>query len=265
MTLTLIIKTFRDHWRSLTGWASVLIFMSCIQLYVYPTIVKTGEGMNQFLDAFPETLKEIFRIQDYTSGPGFLSTELFSMMVPLVLIAVGATWGSSATAEEEEKGTADLLFTLPVTRFRITLGKIVATIIACFLLGVITFINIFVGAPLVDMDLSTTNLLAICFSNFLLGVFFSSVGLIFGVLTGKKSVGLGITTAFAIVSFLFYSLAPLVDTFDYLTPMNPIEWCLGGNQLFDGADYLGYAKLAGTSIIFYSIGIILFNRKDIRS
>lgn len=265
MILALVIKTFRDRWRSLIGWLAVIIFMSCIQLYVYPTIVKTGEGMNQFLDAFPDTLKEIFRMQDYTSGPGFLSTELFSMMVPLVAIAVGATWGSSATAEEEEHGTADLLFTLPVTRTRITIGKIIATVIACFILGVITFINIFVGAPIVDLDVSTANLLAICFSNILLGIFFSSVGLIFGVFTGKKSVGLGFTTAVAILAFLFYSLAPLVDTFDYLTPINPIEWCLGGNQLFDGADYLGYAKLMGTSIIFYILGIIRFNRKDIRS
>lgn len=265
MITTLVIKTFRDHWRSLSGWAAVIMFMTSIQLYVYPTIVKTGEGMNQFLDAFPETLKEIFRMQDYTSGPGYLSTELFSIMVPLVLIAVGATWGSSATAEEEERGTADLLFTLPVSRIKITIGKIIATVIACLILAIITFINIYVGAPLVDMQVDTSNLSAICFSNFLLGVFFSSIGLMFGVLTGKKSVGLGVTTAIGILAFLFYSLAPLVDTFDYLTPINPIEWCLGGNQLFDGADYLGYAKLAISSFIIYTVSTFLFNRKDIRS
>ena len=265
MIFVLITKTFRDRWRSLTGWAAVIIFMSCVQLYVYPTIVKTGEGINQFLDAFPDTLKEIFRMQDYTSGPGFLSTELFSMMVPLVVIAVGATWGSSTTAEEEERGTADLLFTLPVSRIKITSGKILATVIACLLLGVITFVNIFVGAPWVDLEVGTTNLLAICFSNVLLGIFFSSIGMIFGVLTGKKSVGLGITTAVAILAFLFYSLAPLVDTFEYLTPFNPIEWCLGGNQLFDGADYLGYTKLGGSSLIIYVVAVVLFNRKDIRS
>lgn len=265
MIITLVRKTFRDHWRSLLGWAGVIVFMSCVQLYVYPTIVETGEGMNQFLDAFPDTLKEIFRMQDYTSGPGFLSTELFSMLVPLVMIAVGSTWGSSATAEEEERGTADLLFTLPVTRTKITGGKILATITACLLLAVVTFINIFVGSPLVDLEVSTKNLIAICFSGFLLGVFFSSVGLIFGVITGKKSVGLGVTTAIAILAFLFYSLAPLVDTFDYLTPINPIEWCLGGNQLFDGPDYFGYFKLSFSSTILFTVATFLFNRKDIRS
>ena len=265
MNYSLIAKTFRDHWKSLLAWGSVIVFMSTIELYVYPTIAKTGDGMNQLLESFPDAIKEIFRMQDYTSGAGFLSTELFSLMIPLVLIAVGATWGSSATAQDEEDGTADLLFSLPVSRSKVMLSKIIATVSACLLLAIIAFVNIAIGAPLVNMEIDTAHLAATCFSMFLLGIFFSSVGFLIGSLTGKKGVSLGISSGLGILAFLFYSLAPLVNTFDYITPINPIQWSLGGNQLFEGADLIGYLKLAFAALLLYLLAIFTFNRKDIKN
>lgn len=265
MITALTSKTFRDHWKSLTAWAGVIVFMTCVQLYVYPTIAKTEEGVNQLLESFPESLREVFRMQDYGSGAGFLSAELFSMMIPLVVIAVGATWGASGTAQEEEAGTADLLFSLPLSRQKVLVSKMIATVFACFTIAAIVFINIVIGAPMVDMVIDKSHLFAACCSMFLLGTFFSGFGFVVGALTGKKGVALGIAAGIGILTFLFYSLSPLVDTFDYLSPINPIQWSIGGNQLFDGADYVGQAKLAISSLVLYILTIISFNRKDIRS
>ena len=65
------------------------------------------------LDAWPDALKEAFGLDAYTTGPGFLNTELFSMMFPIVLIAVALGAAAAATAGEEERGTADLLLAAP--------------------------------------------------------------------------------------------------------------------------------------------------------
>lgn len=265
MIIALAAKTFRDHLKSLTAWISVIVFMTCVQLYVFPTIAKTEEGINQLLESFPESLREVFRMQDYGTGAGFLSTELFSLMIPLVVIAVGSTWGASGTAQEEENGTADLLFSLPLSRQKVLVSKMIATVLACFAVAAIAFINILIGAPMVDMVVDNSHVFAACCSMFLLGTFFSGVGFLVGALTGKKGVALGISAGIGILTFLFYSLAPLVDTFDFLSPVNPIQWSIGGNQLFDGADYVGQAKLAATSLGLYILAITTFNKKDIRS
>ncbi len=148
---------------------------------------------------------------------------------------------------------------------KVILSKIIATVAACIFLGVIAFVNILLGAPLVNMELDTSHLLAARVSMVLLGLFFSGVGFLVGSLTGKKGVSLGISSGLGILAFLFYSLAPLVDTFDFITPINPIQWSLGGNQLFNGADFAGYAKLASATIILYFLAIFTFNRKDIRN
>ncbi|NDG09892.1 MAG: hypothetical protein EB112_04265, partial [Actinobacteria bacterium] len=126
--IALYVKTWRDHWRTLLAWSLTLIALISIQMSIYPSISENKEALQGFLESYPEAIRKIFRMQDYTSGPGFLSTELYSMMIPLVLIAVGGTWGAAATAEEEDEGTADLLLTLPISRSRILISKMFAAI-----------------------------------------------------------------------------------------------------------------------------------------
>ena len=123
MLLPLLLKTWRDRWRGLVAWTTGLVLITAVELYVYPSIRDSGEGMEALIEGFPDAMQEIFRMSDYTSGAGFLNVEMFSIIVPLVFIAVGATWGAGGTADEEEKGTADLLLTLPVSRAAIVVTK----------------------------------------------------------------------------------------------------------------------------------------------
>ena len=58
--------------------------------------------------------------------PGYLGTELFSLIVPLLLIIAAVATGARAIAGEEERGTLDLLMSLPVTRRRVTAEKLAA-------------------------------------------------------------------------------------------------------------------------------------------
>lgn len=265
MMISLILKTWRDHWKSLLSWAGVIVAMTSIQLSVYPSIVKTGDAAKQFIDAYPEAFKKIFRMEDYTSGPGFLSTELFSLMLPLVLIAVGATWGASATAEEEEKGTADLLLTLPISRLKVLASKMIATFSVLIFLGVVIYVNLYIGAEMVDLTVNFNYILAAILSSIALGLFFSGLGFLIGSITGKKGVSLGSASAIGLLSFVFYSLAPLVDNFDFLNPINPFEWAIGGNILFDGPDWNGFSKLMLGSFVLYITAALIFKKKDIHT
>lgn len=79
-TVTIMVATLRQRWRTSLWWTVGLVAMTAIQLYVYPSIQKTASAMDQFVAAFPPEIIAIFRIEDYTSPEGFLSTELFSMI-----------------------------------------------------------------------------------------------------------------------------------------------------------------------------------------
>ncbi|HEY3293777.1 MAG TPA: ABC transporter permease subunit [Candidatus Nanopelagicaceae bacterium] len=263
--MVLLLKTARDHWRSYLIWTLGLVAMVGIQLSVYPTIRSSAAGLATFLDNYPEALKQIFRMEDYTSGAGFLSTELFSMMLPLIFISIGASWGANATAQEEERRTADILLTLPISRERILGIKITTAILAQVLLAVVTVLSLVIGIRFVDLSLGTSKIIAGALTGTLLGILFNSVATFMGAAWGKRSVALGGAIGLAIAGFLFFSLAPLVDTFERITPINPFQWTLGSRPLYDGID-VGYTAFSLVfSLVLYVASLFVFRRRDIQA
>jgi len=263
--MVLLLKTARDHWRGYLIWTLGLVAMVVIQLSVYPTIRKSAAGLASFLDNYPEALRQIFRMEDYTSGPGYLSTELFSMMLPLIFISIGASWGSNASAQEEERRTADILLTLPISRIRILGTKIITAVLAQVLLAVVLVVTLVIGIRFVDLPLATSKIIAGALTGALLGILFNSVATFMGAAWGKKSIALGGAIGLAIAGFLFYSLAPLVNTFERITPINPFQWTLGSRPLFEGID-LGYTVLSLlVSSALYFAALFVFKRRDIQA
>ena len=263
--ITIFLKTYRDHWRALIAWALTLVGLVSLEMAIYPTLAKNGAAFQQFLDAYPDAIKKIFRMQDYISGPGFLSTELYSMMIPLVLIAVGATWGASATAQEEDKGTADTLFTLPLARWKIVLAKMTAAITALILLAFVAMVNILALRGAVDMSIDSSALVAGTLSSIGIGLVFSSLAFFVGSLTSHKGIALGAATGVSLIFFVLYSVAGLVDSIDWSQPINPMNWGLGHSPLFNGVNFVDLVKLYGVSLALLAGAIVIFERKDIHS
>ncbi len=263
--MVLVLKTAKDHWKASFFWTIGLIAMVIIQLSVYPTVRSSAAGLASFLDAYPKALREIFRMEDYTSGPGYLSTELFSMMLPLIFISIGASWGSNATAQEEERRTADILLTLPISRVRILTTKIATAVLAQLVLAIVLVITLAIGIRFVDLPLATVKIIAGALTGVLLGILFNAIATLVGAAWGKKSVALGGAIGLAIAGFLFYSLAPLVNTFDKITPINPFQWTLGSRPLYDGFDW-GYTAFALLlSAVLYVASLLVFKRRDIQA
>jgi ABC-2 type transport system permease protein len=265
MNFAIVTKTLRDHWRSSLAWSLGLLGMISLQLYIYPSVVTSSDAMKQYIDAFPEALKTIFRMEDYFSGAGFLGTELFSLMIPLIFISVAAARGSSAIAGEVEAGTADILFTLPLSRARILMSKLAAMVIELLTLSALTVLSITIGAELVSMEISKSALVTATAASVLMALGYGAIALFAGSLTGKRGVATGLTITVAIAALLFYSLAPIVDTFDYLTPFNPMDWAINGNPLSDGVSAISFAKLSALFLGFSALAIYLFRECDIKA
>jgi ABC-2 type transport system permease protein len=256
-------KTLRDHWRGYLGWNVGLISLVSILLSVYPTVRSSAGAMSSFLANYPEAMLKIFRISDYASGPGYLSSELLSFMGPLIFIAIGISWGASASAQEEENRTADLLLTLPISRSKILLTKIAAAAFAQVVLGFVLYLSLVVGARLVHLSIGSAKLVAASVACSLLGIMFNAVATILGSAWGKKSIALGGAIALALAGFLLYSMAPLVGTFDRVKTFNPFQWTLGSEPLTRGFNSGGITVTVLIVIGIYAGSLSLFRQRDI--
>ena len=265
MKLPLFWKSLKDQRKSVSWWIFGLLVLFTVQLWVYPTIKKSAADLQKFLDLYPDALKKIFRMQDYTSGPGYLSTELFSLMLPIIVISIGCAAGARAGAQEEEDGTADILLALPVSRLSILATKVLANLFVLVVVGIIMFSALAIGAPIVDLKMGSLHLSAGVLSCTLLGITFTSLTTMTSALSGRRGMALGVGVASAVAFYVLFSLASLVKTFEHLLPVNPFQWTIGNAPLFNGFDWWGILKLATASLVFFAISAWGFNRRDIRA
>ncbi len=259
----LLRKTFRDHLRGILGWIGGILALIVLQLSVYPTVRDTTSRITDFTDAFPEAFKKIFRMDEYGTAVGYLSTELFSATLPLIFIAVGVTWGARVATDEIEAGTADILLSLPISRRRFLLTRMMAQVCVLLVLAAVLAIALVAGTPMVDMSVAVGRIITASWSMALTGMVFGSVGVLIGALSGRRSMALGIALTASIASFVVYSLAPLVDAMEDLNHFNPMQWTVGAESLRRGFD-AGYsiAALAFAGVLM-ACAVAAFDRRDI--
>ena len=258
-------RVIGERWKGLAGWTFGLVSLVALQVSVYPTIRDSRKGWSDLTEEFPEALRKIIRMEDYTSPTGYLSMELFSFMIPLIFIGLATSWGARAGAEEDENKTADVLFSLPLSRVSILATRATAMIVVVSATACISIVALTLGTTLVDMDVGVANIAAASVSCGLLGVVFGSTALMASCWTGRRGVGLGAGLGLAITCFVTYSLAPLVGFFDGLLPVNPYQWTIGQNPLAHGMDAVTTSVAVVVAGVFVMCGALLNNRRDIRT
>lgn len=261
----LVQKTLRDHAKPTAWWTAALLLMFVTELWAYPYVLDATTEMRNMVEAYPEALRKMFRMDDYYSGTGFLGTEMFSFMVQLVFIAIGASFGANATAGEEERGTADVLMALPITRRALLAGKMAALPIAFAGIAAAILIVLGVGMPMVDMEASLGNLAIATIASAMLGLFGAGCAYALGAVTGRRGVALGASIGVSLVSWIIYSLAPLVSAFDKVVDFTPWQWAFGNDPLNNGADLPHLALLAAVTVALYGTALWAFERRDIEA
>ena len=74
------------------GWAIGLAGVALMYAAVYPSIKASAADLNAYVEKLPDAFKSLIGGEDYTSPAGYLRSEFFSPMGPLLLLifAIGA-------------------------------------------------------------------------------------------------------------------------------------------------------------------------------
>jgi ABC-2 type transport system permease protein len=262
-TVTITTHAVTERSRSLAAWSFGIAGITALELAVYPSIQSTSAGWRAMLDQWPDALKQAFRLDAYASGTGFLNTELFSMMFPIVLIAVAIGIAAGATAGEEERGTADLLLSLPILRGQLLTAKVLAMVIGVVVVGLAGVATIIVGAPMVQLDVGTVEVLAAGLVTVQLGVLFGCVALLVGALTGRRAAALGAGIGLAIAAFLLQVMAPMADWLEPWQKASPFYWATSSDPLLNGLDVAAAALLLGICAALLAATAVAFHHRDI--
>ena len=265
MLANVFLKTLRDGRRSLLWWGIGLVALTSLTVAFYPAF-SDAPDFNELFEQMPEALGRMFagEFTDLTSPEGFLNSQLFFFVVPLMFVIFAILGGSGAIAGEEGAGTLSLLLTSPAPRWRVVVDKFGAGAAATLILALFLWLGLAAGAVAVDMDVSMLGLAAASLSTALLAIAFGTFALALGCVTGARALSAGVASAVAIAAYFFNALIPLSDALAPLQKLSPFYYFIEADPLTNGLNPLHVAVLLGLTAAALAVAVFTFERRDLR-
>ena len=234
MLRNVLLKTLRDQRRSLMWWSVGLATLTIITILFYPSISDSPD-INDFLgDTDSITRAFVGDVADLTSPEGFLVSQLYFLMVPLIFLVFAIGGGSGAIAGEEERGTLDFLLSHPLTRSQVVMQKFGAMVVAISVLTLVLWLSGVIGAVAVDMDISFGRMAEATLSAALLGIAFGALALTLGSATGRRGPSIAVAGAIGVAAYFLNALAPVVDALEPLSKVSPFYYYIASDPLTNG-------------------------------
>jgi ABC-2 type transport system permease protein len=256
-------KTIRDlRWP--TFWVSLgMGAMTGYFALLFPTYSKIID-LNSILEKMGPAAKLMgASLGDASTLIGFLHIELFSMILPALIVAFAAGMASGFTAGEESRGTIDVLLSYPVSRTRLVLEKWLAMMIGCMVEAVVVWVFAIAGAAASGSELPGDRLAAALVMLVLLGLAFGAVALAISAGTGNRGAAIGIAVAVMVVMYLVDALANIIDGLNAIRPLSLFRYYMGADPLRNGLNLADAAVLAVIAVVGLALSIVLFERRDL--
>ena len=106
MATELFRRGVRDHRRALAGWCVGIAAYVALDRVDLPVDRGLSE-LDQLIESYPEVLKDLFGIAAAGTSPrapAILDVELFSFMLPLLVLVLAIGSGARTFAGEEDAG-----------------------------------------------------------------------------------------------------------------------------------------------------------------
>jgi ABC-2 type transport system permease protein len=232
---------------------------------IFPSVESSPE-FDRLVESYPEALKALFGLEggSITTGAGYLDVELFSLMLPLLVLVLAIGSGARTFAGEEDAGRLEVVLSYPVRRRDAVLAKGGAVASEVVVACAVAAVSIALLDPVVGLDLSLANLVGACSALAVLGILFGWSALALGAAFPSRAAAVGVPAAVAAVSYLvggLHSLADWLDPFRYLSPF----WLVGTAPLRNGANTAGMLGLLVAAGAILLAGSLLVERRDLES
>jgi ABC-2 type transport system permease protein len=265
MPTEVLVESVRERQRSVLWWTIGIAAAIALNVAFYPS-VRDDQALADYAKDLPESVRALFAggELDITSPVGYLWSQVFALMAPLLLLIFSIGAGAFAVAGEEERGTLDLLLAQPVRRRDYVLERFLALGTLVLQLTLVVLFTVAIGSALVDLEIGFDKLVAASASVGLLALLFGTVALAVGSVRPGRVPAIAVASGLAVVSWLLDGLAQVVDALEPWRPLSPYYQALGHNPLREGVPLGGWAILIGLTALFAVVAAAALERRDLR-
>ena len=197
---------------SIMWWSIAVVGFILLNLVFYPTFKDQAAELEKSLSQLPESAKALFAgSSDFVSPVGYLNSQIFFLMLPMLLTILTIGLGSSIVAREESDGTIELLLARPISRNKLLLSKSIAAIIILLTVSLMAFLSIAITVKIVDITVPLRYITVATLGSVILALCFGSIAFVVTMLSkSSKTASIGIATLVAFGGYIVVSLSSTV-------------------------------------------------------
>lgn len=217
---------------SIFWWSLGIGVFAAINLAFYPAVRNQAQLEAQF-SQIPSSVKSLVTdTGDFLSPAGFLSSQIYYLMLPLMFGAMTISLGSGLIAREENDSTVELLLSRPISRARLLMGKAVCGLIILGIVGGVVTAIILLLSSIVNIALSLGNialasLWAVCLSLLIgaIAFFVATLG------RWGRLASVGVAALIGLGSYIITSLSSLAPWLKWPDKLLPYHYYRPGEIL----------------------------------
>ncbi|NUP82871.1 MAG: ABC transporter permease subunit [Nonomuraea sp.] len=261
----MIAKSLRDHRRALIWWTIGISAFMTLYISIFSSVGEDPETFNkQALAKYPGVLRDLMGgMPDLASGVNFLQTVVYQLFVPMLFVVCATMLANRAIAQPEEAGTLELVVTLPVDRKRLVLDRFCALALSLLAVFAVTLAVAWAAGDRAGIGVPFDRILAAHLGVLLLALFFGTVALTVGAVTGRKMIASAVVGVWVAAGYIVVTIGRSVDAIAWLRWVSPFHYYSEGRPLYEGLPVGDYLVLAGATAVLALTAILSFDRRDV--
>jgi ABC-2 type transport system permease protein len=256
---TLLEKRWQIFW-----WVLGISAVIAMNLAFYPSFKDQSEALEQTFAELPDAAVALFSdTGDFLSPVGYLSSQVYYLLLPLLLAVLGIILGTGLLAKEEKSGTLELLLSRPISRTRLLFAKFFGGALVLLIVGLICAIVTVGLCALVEIEIPLSNIiqasvLAQLFATtvFAFGYFLTATNLL-------RTASAGITIVYALFGYVAASLIEYASWLEAPAKFMPFYYYRPSDVLNGVYDWRLTAYYLLVILIIAILGTFYFRRRDI--
>lgn len=261
-------RLLADRRRGARWWAAGTTAAIATVVALWPS-VKGNTDIERVVQDLPASVRVLIGTQadiPFASAPGYLQARLFSTILPIVLLVYAIGLGAAAIGGTEEDGSLQLVVTAPVSRTRIAVERLAASLLLLVGLATVALLTtIALGLPAGVLDevsagrITLATMAVTALAGLHLVVAFAA-----GAVTGRRSSAIAVASTVAVGSYLLHVLAASAEVIRPGRAASPWWWLLDRNLLVQPPTFLTFGLPLLVAAALAISALIVFDRRDLR-
>lgn len=257
--VTLALDLLKSRRILVAGICAGLLFVSIGYLALYPSF---DDQLQVFADDLPDAYKAFIGDADIASAEGYIRSQVYSLLAPLIVAGAAIAAGSSLARAERDQTLAVFAVT-PMSRRKL-LGSWWLLVVSVAAGGALaTFVGVLIGSPLAGAIVGADRVLLATLPVMFFALLLGSIALLISTVTGAPGLATGVGWLTILISFIANSISELIDSLSWLSVISPWAWHGAGEAITSDFDGSGFLALVVSTTAVAILAMVSFERRNL--